>query len=408
MTTPPSPMKKQPKRARIASGPGLPHLPPARPNSPTLSVASIENAPMIADDKDGPDNANAILNVVRMVGAPIDAYLAQTDLLKMATLLATLTTFGGVVDPLDVVVVQSVIAHQDDELAVDTLTQRTFEGATVPTRSQFLKQRIALWFRKDSLIHVDSSAVCGLAPPLAFGPEPQASAVWCFEVDLAKGVEVDHITYLSSKLGVDYNGYLFRALNKDGTPLLGKWYLRLAKKTEANTSISDVKYITTWLKERTKGVVVEGSVWYEETCCVCWQSDLHGRTKNHHGGACPTIATFNKVRKAVNLTPITIAENVIGSSLQKEPIKVEKVAKDFEKTHKELKGEVAALTKRVIAVETKCGIKCGAETGESSTPPKRQKRAKSKERTKGKAEEKPATPQKPVASGSDKGKGKAT
>ncbi|KAH8981643.1 hypothetical protein EDB86DRAFT_3107085 [Lactarius hatsudake] len=431
MTTPPSPMKKQPKRARVASGPGLPPPPSARPNSPTLSIASIENAPMVADAEDGPDNSRAILNLVRIVGSPPDTWVTQADVLKMAQLLPTLTTWGGKVDPLDVVVAQAVAAHPDDELAISTLIQRSFEGASIPQRYSFGNGGAEIWFRKDSkrkgtligsttMVHRSVSSrsfawivplVAAWPPPLSYGPEPQASATWCFKVDLDLGLEAEHLTFIATKLGVNYNGYLFRALNKAGEPLIGAWILRLAKKTETNSSISDVKYVTHWLKERTKGVVVEGSVWYEERCCVCWRTDLHGDVKDHCGGACPAIATFNKVRKAVNLTPITIAQNAINASLQKEPVKVEKVAKDFDKMHKELKGEIAALVKRVAALEKKAGIKRGAEPGEPSTPPKKkQKKAKSKESTDGKKEEKPKSPkpEKPVASGSGKGKEKAT
>ncbi|KAH9032705.1 hypothetical protein EDB85DRAFT_1890614 [Lactarius pseudohatsudake] len=392
---------------------------------------------MIADAEDRPDNSNAWKNVVRIVGSPGDTYVAQADILKMANILPELTTFGGSVDPFDVVVAQTIVVHQDDELQIETLTQRTFEGASIPSRYNFTGRRIAIWFRKESkrrgtligstdllYVLVDPSPDRGVAPLLAFGPEPQASAVWCFEVDLDNGLESDHLSYLVSKLGVNYDGYLFRALNKAGEPLPGKWFLRLAKKTETSSSISDVDYISQWLKERTKGIVVEGSLWYEEICCVCWQSDLHGRAKAHHGGNCLPLATFNKVCKAVNLTPITITLNSINSSLQKEPIRVETVTKDFDKVHKELKGEIAGLTKRLVAVEKKCNIKRGADVEASSSAPpnKKSKRVKSKERTEGSQEGKPSKPGKPgkpgrpatptnpanaVASSSGKGKEKA-
>ncbi|KAH9025609.1 hypothetical protein EDB84DRAFT_1440352 [Lactarius hengduanensis] len=354
---------------------------------------------MIADAEDRPDNSNAWKNVVRIVGSPGDTYVAQADILKMANILPELTTFGGSVDPFDVVVAQMIVVHQDDELQIETLTQRTFEGASIPSRKE--SKRRGTLIGSTDLVH---------------------RSVASFDLD--NGLESDHLSYLVSKLGVNYDGYLFRALNKAGEPLPGKWFLRLAKKTETSSSISDVDYISQWLKERTKGIVVEGSLWYEEICCVCWQSDLHGRAKAHHGGNCLPLATFNKVCKAVNLTPITITLNSINSSLQKEPIRVETVTKDFDKVHKELKGEIAGLTKRLVAVEKKCNIKCGADVEASSSAPpnKKSKRVKSKERTEGSQEGKPSKPGKPgkpgrpatptnpanaVASSSGKGKEKA-
>ncbi|KAH9161984.1 hypothetical protein EDB89DRAFT_1913536 [Lactarius sanguifluus] len=371
MTTPPSPMKKPTKRARVASTPFMPVPPPARPNSPTLSIKSVENALMLAEDEDSPDNSNAVKNVIRIVGSPDDTYVHQADIMKMAALLPTLTTWGGTVDPLDVVVSQAIITHKDDELAMETLTQRIFEGASLPQRHYFSGVRVALWFRTEAkrkgtltgttdLVHRSVSSrsfswilplIAAWPPLMAFGPEAQASAVWCFKVDLDVGLESDLISSLTHRLSVHYNGYLFRTLNKAGEPIIGSWYLHLAKRMETSDPILDVKYVTDWLKNRSKGVVVEGSVWYEEICCVCWRSDLHGTTRSHHASQCPAVQTFNKVWKAVNLSPITVSQNLIQSSLQKEPVKVETVAKDSEKMHKELKGEIAGILKQLSVVE---------------------------------------------------------
>ncbi|KAH9051481.1 hypothetical protein EDB87DRAFT_1694602 [Lactarius vividus] len=364
------------KRARVVSGPPL--APPKHPNSLTLSIALVNNAPMeLGDDDELPDNSNALKNIFHTINSPPGTYVDELDLFAMANHLQKLKGFGGEVDMLDVVVTRTLLVHEDNEWAMDELIFCSFEGASLPAAHMFYKLRVYLWARKaskrggnlirsmDPIHRLYKSRsftwvlllVAAWPPPLAFGPDPQSSALWGFELDLRRGIELDLLHTLSNRIGVKYNGLLFRAINKTGEPVVGHWYLCLAKKNENNDPILDVKYITKWLKDHMHGVVVEDSVWFAQQCCLRWQSPVLGKVTEHDGGHCPLLTTFNKVRKAAGLTPITLSQNKVNVSLQKEPIKVETVAKENDKQFKELRGEVAALTKRVAALEKKAGIK---------------------------------------------------
>jgi len=188
--------------------------------------------------------------------------------------------------------------------------------------------------------------------------------------------------------------------------------MRLTKDTTSNDPVSSHKPITEWLEKKTGRLLVEGSVSHTYKCCVCGQSPWFGKAKAHHGGQCPLLATFNRVRKGANLRPIVPTRNRIVASLQREPIKVETVAKDAEKGLKELRGELAAAIKRIVVLEKKAGIKRNAETQgqQSGTTPKKQKKD-GDAKGKGKSENNAQNP-KPSGSGqgkkADKGKGKAT
>ena len=65
---------------------------------------------------------------VFMIGTPNEDYFTVQDVLHWASLLSTLTTFEGVVDPLDLVVSNVMLAHLDDALEMEQLVFRTFCG----------------------------------------------------------------------------------------------------------------------------------------------------------------------------------------------------------------------------------------------------------------------------------------
>ena len=178
---------------------------------------------------------------------------------------------------------------------------------------------------------------------------------------------------------------------------MGHWFLRLVRPDGDPLNKPAMDSITDWLKKCTRGVVVTDSVWIHEYCSVCWQSPLFNKTKGHKPEACPLLATFNKICKNANLTPLTLHHAGVSANLQKEPVKVEAVAKDIDKWRKEMQGQFSALEKRLGKVEQKCGLKHKAEDDASSTTP--QKKGK-KGRGKGKAANNNGQTAAPVASGS--------
>lgn len=126
------------------------------------------------------------------------------------------------------------------------------------------------------------------------------------------------------------------------------------------------------------------SVWHTTHCSLCWVNPIFAKGgKTHKATGCPTLATFNKLRKNASLTPITLTRTGPAGTMQKTPVKAEAVQKDVEKWQKEFRGMLSSHDKQLTAVEKKCGLKRKAEAGESSfTPTKKSK----KEKGKGKAE----------------------
>ena len=117
------------------------------------------------------------------------------------------------------------------------------------------------------------------------------------------------------------------------------------------------------------------------------------------------LATFNKICKNTNLMPLTLLCVGVSANLQKEPVKVEAVAKDIDKWQKEMQGQFSALEKRLGKVEQKCGLKRKAEDDVSSTT--LQKKGK-KGRGKGKAANNNGQNAALVASGSTSQQGGGT
>jgi hypothetical protein len=68
----------------------------------------------------------------RRHGSPLEDFIATQDVLQWVGLLNSLTTFGGDVDPLDVVVVNRVLACPEDGLEIDQAIFRYFKGGISP------------------------------------------------------------------------------------------------------------------------------------------------------------------------------------------------------------------------------------------------------------------------------------
>ena len=135
-------------------------------------------------------------------------------------------------DPMDAVVANSVLAHQDDALEMEQLIYKSFKGGSVPDGSSFKGEAGAkFWFwtskRKGltlagskELMHRSLKGrsfawfvplVAAWPPPITCGPEDGNSFLWYFELDLARG-EVSQLRVLEKALSNGYAGYAFRAV----------------------------------------------------------------------------------------------------------------------------------------------------------------------------------------------------
>ena len=169
---------------------------------------------------------------VFVIGSPNEDYIVVQDVLRWASLLSTLTTFGGVVDPLDLVVSNVVLAHPDDALEMEQLVFRTFRGGASPDHYDFAGGvRSKLWYRsgkkrkstlgggKDMIhrAHKGQSFawVMPLAvawpPPLCCGPEDGCSFLWSVKLDFARK-ELPQIEQLVKSLAENYVGYACHAV----------------------------------------------------------------------------------------------------------------------------------------------------------------------------------------------------
>ncbi|KAI9430329.1 hypothetical protein H4582DRAFT_2087107 [Lactarius indigo] len=391
------------KRPRQASGWGPPPK-PAIPEDAPLDDRDQEALPIEPLDPDvsmmegmGPALPGATDTTIlhREIGSVHEKWISLVDIMAMVNGLKSLSSFlDGIVDLHDVVIQQMALAHQDDELELDTLAARTFKGSTRPKRYTFTNLNAFLWSRtmaKRSGTLIGSSEVVSrmvknrsfvwIMPLISAWPPPitcdsvaEASGLWYLELNVAKHMETAILTRLTEHLTVNYEGFFFCTLNNKGEPLYGKWYMRLVVKKSEGRPVPDTQYITDWLQHQMVGLVVDGSVWYATQCCVCMQSSLLTKAKDHHGGNCSLLAMFNKHCRGVNLAPIYPGPLTLVTTLQKEPIKVDSVSKELEKLRKEIKGELGAVVKCLGIVEKKCGLKRAAESEESSTSPKKKKK----------------------------------
>jgi hypothetical protein len=154
-------------------------------------------------------------------------------------LLNSLSTFGGEVDPSDMVVVNRVLACPEDSLELDQAIYRYFKGGLSLERVN-LKGGVhsSIWYRTErkkgltltsgkELVHRSlkgrsftwlSSLAAAWPPPLTCRIEEGCSFLWFFELDMAcnEGAQLELLARdIAAK---KYVGYAFRAVCY--TPLL--------------------------------------------------------------------------------------------------------------------------------------------------------------------------------------------
>jgi hypothetical protein len=166
-------------------------------------------------------------------------------------------------------------------------------------------------------------------------------------------------------------------------------------------------------------MVVPDSVSEGMRCCVCWTGPPVGRGKLHSHHDCPWLLAFNKVRSQDGLAPILFGNGGFQAVPAREPLKLEKVAKDLGTLTRETRGQVAALDKRTTVLEKHVGLKRKAEssgTADVEQPKKKKKKSKKSKKADGAGEGsssggKPKDvgqqQQQQSTSGGGKGKGKA-
>ena len=163
--------------------------------------------------------------------------------------------------------------------------------------------------------------------------------------------------------------------------------------------LSDPSEVTQWLKTKTGSLFKKESVSVATQCSFCWRSGTQGT--GHATAKCPTLSSWNKIRSNTGLTPIRIVLGSIMAGAEKEPVSVEKVAKDVMKEIRDVKALLSGMEKRLMVVEKKSGVKRSAPDSPStgSSESKRQKKEKKKDGKDGGSSD-------PSSSKRDKGKGK--
>lgn len=166
-------------------------------------------------------------------------------------------------------------------------------------------------------------------------------------------------------------------------PLPHEWFLRITK--AGGKPFSSPSRVISTLEGAgdSAGVVAEGSVRQELRCCICWQNPLLTKAKEHGSGACPMLASFNKLRKKAKLLLLVTTRVGLVGTLGRESVTAESVAQDYEEYRQEVSGVIAGLESRLRLVKAATGLQPGAGVaGPSAAPEKRKK--KKKDMTKGK------------------------
>jgi len=222
------------KRPRIHSpSPDLETTPTPRRREPLPAATPFqEDGDAEMEEPESPSKRGRGTNF-RVFGSPPEDFLSQADILQWGELLNTLIPFGGVVDPLDVVVSCAVMAAEEDGLELDQQVFRTFKGATSPDKADFKGGAQAkFWWRAHKkrggtlaggkeLVHRSVKGrslvwflplVVAWPPPVFCGPEEGSSFLWQFELDKARG-EDSQLKALLKKLSSEgYSGYSFKAV----------------------------------------------------------------------------------------------------------------------------------------------------------------------------------------------------
>ncbi|KAF8258017.1 hypothetical protein EI94DRAFT_1708404 [Lactarius quietus] len=360
-----------------------------------------------------------------------DLAIPVRDVIEMAGLLTATMGFKGIISGFNVVVDRRLLALEDDALELHQLLERTYRGAAIPrhktsasliffhtlvSRNQSGKGGTLLGSKDIMHCMLQNRSFGWLSPlgtvwppPIICGMEVGSGFLWSFKLTLMKGFgEETLLAKVVGPLQEHFTGFMFRALDKDGVPLVYTWYLRLIQRS--GDPLPDGKLVTQWLEE--VPCIDPKSVWLSETCVFCWQNPIYAKGgKTHSVKACPLASTFNKVRKSASLTLITCTSEGFSASLIKAAVKPETVVKEVDAWKKEVQGMLAAHDKRLASLEKKAGLKHKADdTDKSSQPPnKKEKKGKKKQQVGGGgagAKASDSSPQQPKLSSSGSGKGK--
>ena len=116
----------------------------------------------------------------------------------------------------------------------------------------------------------------------------------------------------------------------------GEWFLCLLQ--QDGSSVVEPTVVTTWLEKFCKGVFEEeDGVVFTTKCNFCLFS-LAGVA--HKTVNCPTLASFNKIRKNGNLLPLQIGHNQIITATKMIPLTLEGMKKQFESEMQDLKAKL--------------------------------------------------------------------
>ena len=119
----------------------------------------------------------------------------------------------------------------------------------------------------------------------------------------------------------------------------GKWFLHIFQ--QDRSSVKEPTVETTWLQKFCKGVFKEEErVVFTAKCNFCHFSPVGVAHKIVN---CPTLASFNKIRKNGNLLPLQIKYNCIITITKSIPLTLEGIKKQFEMEIRNLKAKLSEL-----------------------------------------------------------------
>lgn len=185
-------------------------------------------------------------------------------------------------------------------------------------------------------------------------------------------------------------------------PLSHKWFLQLTRQSGAPLGSPDGAM--TLLQGNTEAAkfVVKDTVWQGLQCCICWQSPLYTKAKDHGTERCPLLLSMNEMRKGANLVPVSLSRLGLVATTERLPVKVEDLEKKAKKRDKEMRDTIKALQTRMSLMEDFTGINADPPPVALERRRKNSKKEKVKERHGGHSDVRAD----PVQSGSGRQRGK--
>jgi hypothetical protein len=160
-------------------------------------------------------------------------------------------------------------------------------------------------------------------------------------------------------------------------PLSHKWFLCLVRRS--GSPLASSEWVTDTLKGEGESAkfVVKDTVWQGLRCCICWQSPLYSKAKDHCTESCPFLSSINEMRKHSNYVPITPCHLGLSATSERLPVQLEDLAKEAKKRDKEVQDKLKSLETRLASLEVKTGTKA-----EPSAALERKKKNSKKEKVK--------------------------